>query len=48
MDEELVDRIANLLSPYLKTKHKDVQSHQIARDILEEIEKQPPSWYTHG
>jgi len=48
MDQELLDRIAKLIFPYLKTKHKDKESHQIARRILEEIDKEPPTWYTHG
>jgi hypothetical protein len=48
MDQELLDRIAKLIYPYLKTKHKDTQAHEIAKHILEELDKQPPTWYTHG
>jgi len=43
MNQEMIDLIANLLSPYLKTKHKDVQAHELAKKILEEIDKNSPS-----
>jgi hypothetical protein len=48
MDQDLIDRIAKLIHPYLKTKHKEKESHDIAIRIVEELEKQPPTWYTHG
>ena len=48
MNQEMIDLIANLLSPYLKTKHKDIQAQELAKKILEEIDKNPPTWYTHG
>lgn len=43
MNQEMIDLIANLLSPYLKTKHKDVQAQELAKKILEEIDKNSPS-----
>jgi len=43
MNQEMIDLIANLLSPYLKTKHKDIQAHELAKKILEEIDKNSPS-----
>jgi hypothetical protein len=39
MNKKLLDQIAKIISPYLKTKHKDRQSNQIAQDIMKEIEK---------
>jgi len=43
MNQEMIDLIANLLSPYLKTKHKDIQAQELAKKILEEIDKNPPA-----
>ena len=48
MNQEKLDLIAKIIFPYLKTKHKDKESHQIAERILKEIEEEPPIWYTHG
>jgi len=48
MDQELIERIANLIYPYLKTKHKKSEAYEIAQRILKELEKKPPIWYTHG
>lgn len=48
MDKDLLDRIARIIFPYLKTKHKEKESHYIAMRILEEIDKDAPKWYTHG
>lgn len=38
MDQEMLDRIAKIISPYLKTKHKEKESHQLAERILKEIQ----------
>jgi hypothetical protein len=40
MNQELLDRIAKLIFPYLKTKHKDKESYEIAKKILQEINDQ--------
>ena len=47
METSLLDRIANLIFPYLKTKHKGSQAQELAKKILEEIDKNSPSWYTY-
>jgi hypothetical protein len=39
MDQKMLDLIAKIISPYLKTKHKEKESHELARRILEEINK---------
>lgn len=39
MNKKLLDKIAKLIYPHLKTKHKDKQSNEIAQDIMKEIEK---------
>jgi hypothetical protein len=41
MNQELLDRIAKIISPFLKTKHKEKESHEIAKRILDEIDKFP-------
>lgn len=40
INEKLLDKIARIISPFLKTKHKDKESHEIAKKILEELEKE--------
>jgi hypothetical protein len=37
MDQEKLDQIAQIIRPYLKTKHKEKESQEIARKILEEL-----------
>lgn len=39
MDQEMLDQIAKIIHPYLKTKHKEKESHELARRILEEVAK---------
>jgi hypothetical protein len=41
MDQKMLDQIAKIISPYLKTKHKEKESHELARRILEELQTQP-------
>ena len=48
MDEELVDKVAKIIAPYLKTKHKEDVSYELAEKILEEIDPPVPTWYLHG
>jgi hypothetical protein len=38
MNKKLLDQIAKIISPYLKTKHKDNQANQIAQEIINEID----------
>jgi hypothetical protein len=35
----MLDKIAKIISPYLKTKHKEKESHILAKQILEELKK---------
>lgn len=37
MDQKMLNLIAKIISPYLKTKHKEKESKDLARRILEEI-----------
>lgn len=39
MDQEMLDKIAKIISPYLKTKHKEKESHDLAKRILEELKE---------
>lgn len=48
MNQEKIDKIAKIIFPYLKTKHKNAQAQQIAKEILKEIDEEPPTWYNHG
>ena len=41
-DKDLLDRIAKIIFPYLKTKHKKIQAEEIAEEILEEIDIDKP------
>lgn len=34
----MLDQIAKIISPYLKTKHKEKESHELARRILEALQ----------
>ena len=38
MDQEKLDQIAQIIRPYLKTKHKEKESQEIAKRILEELD----------
>jgi hypothetical protein len=38
MDQEMLDKIAKIISPYLKTKHKEKESHKLAILILEAVQ----------
>jgi len=38
MDQAMLDQIAKIISPYLKTKHKEKTSHELARLILEALQ----------
>jgi hypothetical protein len=40
MDQKMLDLIAKIISPYLKTKHKEKESHDLAKRILEAIAKE--------
>lgn len=40
INKELLEKVARIISPFLKTKHKDKESHEIAKKILEELEKE--------
>lgn len=35
---DLLHRIAKIIAPYLKTKHKEKESLEIAKKVLEEIQ----------
>lgn len=35
---DLIHRIAKIIAPYLKTKHKEKESLEIAKKVLEEID----------
>ncbi|MFN7583814.1 MAG: hypothetical protein ACK5P0_00490 [bacterium] len=39
MDQEMLDKIAKIISPYLKTKHKEKESHDLAKRIFEELKE---------
>lgn len=38
MDQKMLDQIAKIISPYLKTKHKEKESHELAERIIKEIQ----------
>lgn len=40
MDPKILDAIAKIIAPYLRTKHKEKESHELAELILKEILKQ--------
>jgi len=37
MDSKLIERIAKIIAPHLKAKHKNTLSVQLANQIIEEI-----------
>jgi hypothetical protein len=43
MDQKMLDLIAKIISPYLKTKHKEKESHDLAKRILQAIEAEQGS-----
>jgi hypothetical protein len=38
MDEHILKRVAKIIAPYLKTKHKEKESLDIAKKVLEEMD----------
>jgi hypothetical protein len=39
MEPNLQSRIAKIIAPHLKTKHKDTVSLELANQIIEELDK---------
>jgi hypothetical protein len=37
--DDILKRVAKIIAPYLKTKHKEKESLEIAEKVLEEIDK---------
>lgn len=46
--ESKIDIIAEIIYDHLKGKHKDRLSKELAEEIIEALDEEPPSWYTHG
>lgn len=37
--KDLLEKVAKIIIPHLKTKHKKMQAEEMAEEILEEIDK---------
>lgn len=49
MDENRqIEIISDIVYEYIKSKHKDTQSKEIAKKIVEALRDEPPTWYIHG
>lgn len=46
--ESKVDIIAEIIHDHLKGKHKDKLSIELAEEIIDALDEEPPSWYIHG
>jgi hypothetical protein len=46
--ESKIDIISEILHDHLKGKHKDKLSKDLAEQIIDALDEEPPSWYVHG
>lgn len=47
-NESKIEIISEILHEHLKGKHKDKLSRDLALEIIEALDEEPPSWYAHG
>lgn len=46
-NESKIDIISEILHEHLKGKHKDKLSRQLALEIIDALDEEPPSLYSH-
>lgn len=46
--ESKIEIICDIIHDHLKGKHKDKLSAELALEIIEALDEEPPSWYAHG
>jgi hypothetical protein len=46
--ESKIEIISEIVHDHIKGKHKDKLSREIAEEIIEALDEEPPSWYAHG
>jgi aspartate/glutamate racemase len=47
-NESKIDIISEIIYDHLKGKHKDKLSQDLAKQIIEALDEEPPTWYNHG
>jgi hypothetical protein len=46
--EAKINIISDVIYDYLKGKHKDKIAKDLAEQIIDALDEEPPGWYTHG
>lgn len=46
--ESKIDIISDIIYEHLKGKHKDKLSKKLAEEIIDALDEEPPSWYSHA
>lgn len=46
--ESKIEIISEILHDHLKGKHKGKLSRDLALEIVEALDEEPPSWYSHA
>lgn len=47
-EQSKVDIISEIIYDHLKGKHKDKLSKDLAKQIVDALDEEPPSWYSHA
>lgn len=47
-EDEKIEKISEIIHEHLKGKHKDLLSKNLAVQIIEALDNNPPTWYIHG